>query len=343
MATITIVGAGMMGSALSYPASANGHAVRLCGTHLDGAVIDACRKNHRHPRFDVDLPAGVAFFKHDEIDAAVHNADMVICGVNSFGVDWFFEHVLKILPENTTVLSVTKGLHAYEDGRLVSFPEYWGERLGGKQLDICAIGGPCISFELGHKQNTIVTYCGKSAKALEYAKGLMQTDYYHIRTTHDVLALETAVALKNAYTLGVAFTVGIWENENPSGGKMRYNPQAAMFYQGTKEMRRLMIYLSGDCAHIDTAAGDMYVTVFGGRTRLLGTLLGKGVTLDEAMKSLKGETLESVAIITRVAEALVKLEKRGELSCADYPMMMYMYEVLSSRRFKPIPWDSFVQ
>ena len=35
MALITIVGSGMMGSALAFPARENGNEVRLVGTHLD--------------------------------------------------------------------------------------------------------------------------------------------------------------------------------------------------------------------------------------------------------------------------------------------------------------------
>ena len=48
MAVITIVGAGMMGSALAFPARENGHEVRVVGTHLDRDIIEGCRKNNRH-------------------------------------------------------------------------------------------------------------------------------------------------------------------------------------------------------------------------------------------------------------------------------------------------------
>ena len=44
MAIITIVGAGMMGSALAFPARENGHEVRVVGTHLDRDIIEGCRK-----------------------------------------------------------------------------------------------------------------------------------------------------------------------------------------------------------------------------------------------------------------------------------------------------------
>ena len=54
MKTITIIGAGMMGSALAFPARENGNEVRLVGTHLDREIIDCCRKTGRHPKFTKD-------------------------------------------------------------------------------------------------------------------------------------------------------------------------------------------------------------------------------------------------------------------------------------------------
>ena len=48
MATIVIIGAGMMGSAMSVPASDNGHTVRIVGTPLDREIIDHARTEHMH-------------------------------------------------------------------------------------------------------------------------------------------------------------------------------------------------------------------------------------------------------------------------------------------------------
>lgn len=42
MAVITIVGAGMMGSALAFPARENKNEVRVVGTHLDREIISGC-------------------------------------------------------------------------------------------------------------------------------------------------------------------------------------------------------------------------------------------------------------------------------------------------------------
>ena len=54
--TITIIGSGMMGSALAFPAFENGNEVRLVGTPLDKDIIDACRATNQHPKFEIPFP-----------------------------------------------------------------------------------------------------------------------------------------------------------------------------------------------------------------------------------------------------------------------------------------------
>ena len=107
MAIVTIIGSGMMGSALAFPARENGNEVRLVGTPLDRKIIDACRATGRHPKFDTDFPAGVKYYQIEEMDEAVAGVDMIIGGVSSFGVDWFGDFVLPKIPESIPVLSVT--------------------------------------------------------------------------------------------------------------------------------------------------------------------------------------------------------------------------------------------
>lgn len=48
MSVITIVGAGMMGSAMATPAADNGHEVRLVGTPLDREIITAAKQDGYH-------------------------------------------------------------------------------------------------------------------------------------------------------------------------------------------------------------------------------------------------------------------------------------------------------
>ena len=88
MKTITIIGAGMMGSALAFPARENGNTVRIVGTPLDREIIEACRATNRHPKFTKDFPAGITYYQIEQLQEAIAGADFIICGVSSFGVEW---------------------------------------------------------------------------------------------------------------------------------------------------------------------------------------------------------------------------------------------------------------
>lgn len=331
----------MMGSALAFPARENGNSVRLVGTPLDKEIIDNCKACGRHLKFDRDFPEGVEYYYFEEWKSAVEGADFVIGGVSSFGVDWFLENILEELDPSIPVLSVTKGLINLPDGTLISYPEYWKRKLAlkGIKRDICAIGGPCTSYELVSHDQTEVAFCGKDSGTLRMMKEAMRTSYYHISLTDDAEGLESAVALKNGYALAVAMTIGL-VNRNLDGN-LHYNSQAGAFYQAVKEMRLLleMQGASRDCENI--GIGDLYVTVYGGRTRKIGILLGEGKTYEEAIQILSGVTLESLVVSRRVYAAISRKAELGKADMTLFPMLRHVAEVLDEGKDAELPWDEF--
>lgn len=341
--TVTIIGAGMMGSALAFPAAENGNEVRLVGTHLDRDIIDGCRKNDTHLKFDRPFPKGVKYYQIEEWEEAVKGCDFVIGGVSSFGVDWFLEEILSKLDPSIPVLSVTKGLINLEDGTLISYPDYWQRGLAAKgiQRNICAIGGPCTSYELVFHDQTEVAFCGVEPEVLKMMKEVLATDYYHISLTKDVVGLESAVALKNAYALAIAMTIGLVNRDLGADAGLHYNSQAGAFYQATKEMR-LLLEIQGatrNCENI--GIGDLYVTVYGGRTRKIGILLGEGKTYQEALEILAGVTLESLVVARRVCKAIYRKAELGQVNLADFPMLRHANDVLDNGKDAHLPWDDF--
>ena len=343
MKTVAIIGAGMMGSALAFPIRENGHEVRLVGTPLDRDIIEACRKNGQHLKFDRPFPAGVLYYQFEGWKEAVEGADFVICGVSSFGVDWFLENVLVELNPSIPVLSVTKGLINLEDGTLISYPDYWQRELAkrGIHRTVNAIGGPCTSYELVYHDQTEVAFCGEVSQQIRMMKETMQTSYYHISLTNDVVGLESAVALKNGYALAIAMTIGLVNRHFGADAGLHFNSQAAAFYQGVKEMRLLleMQGASRDCENI--GIGDLYVTVYGGRTRKVGILLGEGKTYREAMEILSGVTLESLVVSRRVYSAIARKAELGKAKLADFPMLCHAAAVLDEGKDAELPWEMF--
>ena len=344
MATVVIVGAGMMGSALAFPARENGHEVRLVGTHLDREIIETSIKTGRHPKFNKDFPAGVKYYQIEQLEEALCGADMVIGGVSSFGVDWFGEEILPKIPEKTPVLSVTKGLVDTEDGKLLTYPEVWEMRLAQKGLTRCinAIGGPCTSYELVAHDQTEVAFCGHDIEVLRFLKSIMATDYYHISLSTDVVGVESAVALKNGYALGIALTIGLNQKEFGIDSVLHFNSQAAIFGQAVKEMYKLLQYQgAATLENMVVGYGDLYVTVYGGRTRLVGILLGRGLNIEQAKNELNGVTLESLVVAERVARAVRIAANNGVLDAKQFPLLLHVDEIICRNKPVNIPWEDF--
>ena len=341
--TVTIVGAGMMGSALAFPARENGHTVRLVGSPLDHEIIDACRKTGRHPKFTKDFPSGVEYYQIEEVEKALDGADMLICGVSSFGVDWFAEHMLPRIPESMPVLSVTKGLIDDGDGGLICYPEYWKRKAAPRKPRLNAVGGPCTSYELVACDQTVVTFCGEDIETLRWLKQVMQRPYYHIACSTDVMGVESAVALKNAYVYGVCITVGACERYYGEGSEQHYNSQAGAFGQAMLEMQKLLRLLGSTSDQaLAVGIGDLYVTVFGGRNRLLGRLLGRGLALDAALRELAGITLEGNVIVVRIVKALRAWAAQGKVDLREFPLIAHLGEILIDNKPANIPWEKFV-
>ena len=344
MKTITIIGAGMMGSALAFPARENGNTVRLVGTHLDREIIENCKQKNRHPKFDKDFPEGIKYYQIDELTEAIHGADFIICGVSSFGVEWFRDEILPKLNENVPVISVTKGLMNTPDGTLLTYLDIWQEKLNSlrKNIPLNAIGGPCTSYELVAHDQTEVTFCGKDMDVLRMIKSAMATDYYHISLSTDIVGVESAVALKNGFALGIALTIGLNQKEFGIDSELHYNSQAAVFGQAVREMNKLLhLQNAGDFDNLVLGAGDLYVTVYGGRTRLVGILLGRGLNIDEAKAELKGLTLESLVVAERVAKAVKIRAEKDLLNIDDFPLLMHIDEIITQRKAVNIPWEKF--
>ena len=343
MAVITIIGAGMMGSGMSRPARDNGHEVRLVGTPLDREIIREASISGRHVPMKRNLPDGIKYYQIEDVKTALQGTDYIICGVSSFGVDWFADEMLPILPDGIPVLSVTKGLLDDEQGNLMTFPEFLASRMAKERnISFSAIGGPCTSYELMDKHQTMVYFCGPDAAVLAKFKQLLETEYYHIETSTDIRGVEGCVAMKNAYAVAVSMAIGMAERLDGPDAYM-YNPQAALFGQSIREMTRIVRLLGGnsDLAGGIPGAGDLFVTIFGGRTRRLGYLLGYGKTYAEAKEELKGVTLESVVIITRMSRAIRKMAAQGKVDPADFALLLFLDSVINHGAVADIPWNTF--
>ncbi|WP_054952585.1 NAD(P)H-dependent glycerol-3-phosphate dehydrogenase [Flaviflexus massiliensis] len=349
MATIVVLGAGIMGTALSFPASENGHEVRLVGTFLDREIIDSIQTTGVHPDLGLKVNEGVTAYQLEQAEEAFEGADVVMSGVNSFGVEWIGEQLATLLKPGQKFLCITKGMRADEEtGELQLLPHKIQEYLSPEQIEQVswnAITGPSIAGELAVHHDTAVVFCGHDKDDLEYLADLFRTDYYHVWTSTDFIGHETGAATKNIYAFAAGFAEGLLKSQGKENNKyVMYNYGAAIFAQGQRELRNFVKLMGGNPDSADGlgGVGDMFVTSMGGRNVKAGTLVGQGIPFSEVRdQHMKGVTLEGVAAIKVIGKALGPLTDRGVIKPEEYPLCRFLYSVVAEDAPLEIPWDKF--
>lgn len=341
MAVIAVVGAGVMGSALTYPASDNNHEVRLVGTHLDDEIIQSCRSQHFHPRLKRQLPDNVQPFFHTEMAQALHGSELVVLGVNSRGVHWAADAIGPHLQPGQIILMVTKGMESTADGSLQILPDVLHDYLPPSirdQVEYAAIGGPSIAGELAARRETSVVFTSRNGAILPHLRALFSTLYYHIWTSTDLIGVEVCVALKNPYALAVGLAAGLLEKPGAvdnAGAKM-HNYAAAVFAQGLAETAYLVQKLGGGLETVFSlpGAGDLYVTTQGGRNSRMGRLLGMGMAYSDAVEEMPGETIEGVDAVISIMPGIERMISAGKLEADSLPLLRALHQIVT--RNKPI-------
>ena len=350
MAKIAVLGSGIMATALSFPASENGNEVRLVGTFLDREIIDSIQKTGVHPDLGLKVNESVKACQLEEAAEAIADADVVMCGVNSFGIEWAGEQLSKLMKPGQKLLTVTKGMRADDDGTMHILPDvlrsYFDPELA-ESVSWNAIVGPSIAGELAVHHDTCVVFCGQDQDDLDYLADLFRTDYYHVWTSTDFVGHETGAATKNVYAFAAGFAQGMLRAAGKENDRyVMYNYGAAVFAQGQKELRSFVTLMGGDPVTADGlgGVGDMFVTSMGGRNVKAGGYVGEGIAFSEVQdRYMKGVTLEGVAAIKVIGKALGPLTERGVIGEDEYPLCRFLYSVVAEDAPLEMPWDKFFQ
>ena len=348
MATVTILGSGIMATALTWPLTDNGNEVRLVGTHLDREIINSIKETGVHPNLDLKVPDGVRAYQLEEAEEAFEGADVAMSGVNSFGVHWAGERFASLLKPGMMVIAVTKGMEADENGDLHILPEVLASKVPEdlrEQVSWSAIVGPAIAGEVAVRRDTCVVFAGREADVLERLAATFRTDYYHVWTSTDFVGAEVCAAVKNCYAFGGGFMDGLLDKEGESEARYRrYNYGAALFAQATCELGRWMELMGGDpvTSRGLPGVGDMFVTTMGGRNVKAGRFAAAGVPFSEVQNErMKDVTLEGVAAIRVIGGALPKLTERGLISEEDFPLMRHLHAIVAQDEPLNLPWEKF--
>ncbi len=347
MVDIVILGAGVMGSAMTMPAAHGGAKVALVGTPLDGAIIQAVRGGQPHPRLKLALPAGVEAHASDDLAAVLRTPPrLIILGVSSPGVDWAIDRLVETLRTPVPVLIITKGL-APGDNRIDVLPQRVArevERRTGISLPVMAVGGPCIAGELAAGRDTSVVVTGPGP-AVADALALLGAPYYHARASTDLVGVEFCAAFKNFYALAVGAVAGILEVGGPAtnGGQM-HNLSSSVFTQALRELAVLVAQAGGDVASVYglPGAGDLYVTCLAGRNSRMGRLLGLGLPYRRAKaEHMAEDTVEGAQLALDLGPTLETMMASGALPASELPLTKAVVDAVCRDQSLSLDFEQF--
>ena len=173
MAKITILGAGTMGCAFSVPCSEKNHEIKIIGTHLEDQFVEQVIQNDNfHSGLNLKLSENIKFLKHSELSKAKDNlSNLIILGVSSKGINWSVEQLKNIFSnsELPPILMLTKGLNIYKNRYELLVDKL--ERLllneGFNNINISAVGGPCLAHGLANKVHSCVVIANKDMETIK--------------------------------------------------------------------------------------------------------------------------------------------------------------------------------
>jgi glycerol-3-phosphate dehydrogenase (NAD(P)+) len=344
MTTVTVLGAGMMGSAFCLPLVDRGHRVLLVGTPLDDAIIQSLERSHEHPTLGLALPAPIEPLPAKRIAEAMAAADLIVLGVSSAGIPWAADVLGRHARPEIPVAMVAKGLALGDE--LTVLPDALEQALPpelGARVHPVAVAGPCIAGELARRVTTAVMFTSREAATAIEVAAHCRSDYYHVFTSTDIVGVEVCAALKNAYAMGIALPSGLHEQRGGVPGSIAlHNMESAIFAQAIVEMRAIVRTLGGDPETVSGLAGvgDLDVTCNGGRTGRFGRLLGSGIGVEASRAAMPGVTLECLELLEVTRRARPSLARRG-LPPERLPLLEALEAIALDDAPVELPFDRF--
>ena len=347
MSKIVIIGAGAMGTAFAFPCLDNNHDINIVGTHLENDFIDQLNKNNRlHPGLNTEIPQGINILKFDQFDAIFKsNVDLIVLGISSKGIEWVADQLFKIynnkkLPD---ILMLTKGLSIYQNNYelLVDKLERLLSTKGIKEINISAVGGPCLATGLANRVHSSVVIANKDISTAKKIASMLNTNYYHTSFSDDLHGVEVCAAVKNIFSMAVGAAKGLCSTNasNEIREKNYLNTASALIKQSVQEMEIFVEHLKGKKETVKGLAGlgDLYVSSGGGRNSKMGSYIGEGMTFSEAKKSkMEKVTVEGADLAIEIGKKVNEDFDKKKL-----PLMLGMINAIIEDKKLEFDWQYF--
>jgi glycerol-3-phosphate dehydrogenase (NAD(P)+) len=347
MSKIIIIGAGAMGSAFALPCLDNNHDINIVGTHLENEFIDKLKNNNNlHPGLNTNIPKGIKIFKFDKFDELLKSkVDLIVLGISSKGIEWVSDQLSRIYKDIKipNLLMLTKGLSIHDNNyellvdklqRLLSLKNI-------SNVNISAVGGPCLAAGLANRVHSSVVIANKDIQVAKKIADMLNTNYYHTSYSADLNGVEVSAAIKNIFSMAVGAAKGLCSDNvvDEVREKNYLNTASALIKQSIYEMEIFVNHLKGNKETVKGLAGlgDLYVSSGGGRNAKMGSYIGEGMTFSEVKKiKMEKVTVEGADLAIEIAKKV-----NEDFDKKTLPLMLSMINAIAEDKTLELDWESF--
>ncbi|MEN1943116.1 NAD(P)H-dependent glycerol-3-phosphate dehydrogenase [Luteimonas sp. MJ293] len=308
---VAVLGAGSWGTALAALIARHQFTTVLWGWEKDAqnvAGIDGRQQNARYLP-GIELPSELR--ATTDMAAALADADLVLVAVPSHA---FAETLRTLAPLRRADAGVCWATKGFEPGSGRFLHEVAAE-VFGPDVPLAVVTGPSFAKEVAAGLPTALTVHGDHPEFAEQVADVLHGPAFRAYTGDDMRGAELGGAMKNV----LAVATGVAD-----GMELGLNARAGLITRGLNEMLRLNVALGGRPETLIGLAGlgDLVLTSTGdlSRNRRLGLALGRGQSIDEAVREI-GQVVESL----QTANEVMRLARRHDI---ELPIASAVHDVL---------------
>lgn len=304
---VSVIGSGTWGCVLAAVLKDKGNDVTLWSYFREESKeLISTKKVKNLP--DFTMPNGILYT--NDIKAATEDKDVIVMVTPSSAIANTAKTMHPYVKDGAVIVCASKG---FDKDTQKPLTETISDIIG--HVCVAALSGPSHAEEVAKKIPTTLVAASKDASVRKMLQDLFMTDYLRIYTNDDILGVEIGGALKNIIALCAGISDGLGLGDNT---------KAALMTRGISETSRLGVAMGAKSSTFAglSGVGDLIVTCTSmhSRNRRAGILIGKGKTVDEAMKEV-----DMVVEGVYASKAAYKLAKRYNV---EMPITQEVYGVL---------------
>ncbi len=307
MTAVGVIGSGTWGTAIALLLAKNGCEVTLWSAIRE--EIEEMKRTGRHKNLpDVTIPQTIHLTA--DLKEAMAQKDLLILAVPSVYVRGTAARMREHLRYGQIVVNVAKGI---EEQSLKTMSQIIEEEI--PNAEVAVLSGPSHAEEVSRGLPTTCVAGARRKKTAQYIQSVFMSPVFRVYTSPDMLGMEVGAALKNVIALAAGIADGLGYGDNS---------KAALITRGIAEISRLGVRMGGKLQTFGglSGIGDLIVTCASmhSRNRRAGILIGKGYTMEEAMKEVQ-------MVVEGVYSAKAALLLARQYGC-DMPIVEQVNQVL---------------